>query len=78
MFERLTDRARRCVVLAQEAARYLGAPGVDTTHLLLGLIQEGEGVAAKVLNARGVGVDLIVPTYVIFGLDVVVADRKTR
>ena len=47
MFERFTDRARRVVVLAQEEARRLNHNYIGTEHILLGLIQEGEGVAAK-------------------------------
>jgi ATP-dependent Clp protease ATP-binding subunit ClpA len=49
MFERFTDRARRVVVLAQDEARALNHDYIGTEHLLLGLIQEGEGVAAKAL-----------------------------
>lgn len=49
MFERYTDRSRRVVVLAQEQVRLLGHDHIGTEHLLLGLIQEGESVAAKVL-----------------------------
>ena len=47
MFERFTDRARRVVVLAQEEARLLNHSYIGTEHILLGLIHEGEGVAAK-------------------------------
>ena len=47
MFERFTDRARRVVVLAQEEARMLNHNYIGTEHILLGLIHEGEGVAAK-------------------------------
>ena len=47
MFERFTDRARRVVVLAQEEARMLHHNYIGTEHILLGLIREGEGVAAK-------------------------------
>ncbi len=54
MFERFTDRARRVVVLAQEEARLLGHNYIGTEHLLLGLIQEGDGVAARALEALGV------------------------
>ena len=50
MFERFTDRARRVVVLAQDEARALNHDYIGTEHLLLGLIQEGEGVAAKALT----------------------------
>lgn len=51
VFERFTDRARRVVVLAQEEARLLNHGNVGTEHLLLGLLSEGEGVAAQVLAA---------------------------
>ena len=54
MFERFTDRARRLVVLAQEEARMLGHDYVGTEHLLLGLIREGDGVAAKALESLGI------------------------
>ena len=54
MFERFTDRARRVIVLAQEEARTLQHNYIGTEHLLLGLIREGEGVAAKALAAKGV------------------------
>ena len=54
MFERFTDRARRLVVLAQEEARMLGHNYVGTEHLLLGLIREGDGVAAKALESLGI------------------------
>src|ERR687894_488802 len=53
MFERFTDRARRVVVLAQEEARMLNHNYIGTEHILLGLIREGEGVAAQVLNKLG-------------------------
>src|SRR5207247_3592050 len=54
MFERFTDRARRCVVLAQEEARMLDHNYIGTEHVLLGLVREGEGVAAKALEALGI------------------------
>jgi len=54
MFERFTDRARRVVVLAQEEARMLDHNYIGTEHILLGLIHEGEGVAAKALTALGI------------------------
>jgi ATP-dependent Clp protease ATP-binding subunit ClpC len=54
MFERFTDRARRTVVLAQEEARMLDHSWIGTEHLLLGLLGEGEGVAAKALEALGI------------------------
>ena len=54
MFERFTDRARRVIVLAQEEARALQHNYIGTEHLLLGLIREGEGVAAKALASKGV------------------------
>src|SRR6195952_3698553 len=53
MFERFTDRARRVVVLAQEEARMLSHNYIGTEHILLGLIREGEGVAAQVLVKLG-------------------------
>jgi ATP-dependent Clp protease ATP-binding subunit ClpC len=59
MFERFTDRARRVVVLAQEEARMLEHDYIGTEHLLLGLIHEGEGVAAKALTALGVDLDTL-------------------
>lgn len=51
MFERFTDRARRVVVLARDEARALNHNYIGTEHLLLGLITEGEGVAAKALES---------------------------
>ena len=57
MFERFTDRARRVIVLAQEEARTLQHNYIGTEHLLLGLIREGEGVAAKALASKGVSLD---------------------
>ena len=54
MFERFTDRARRVIVLAQEEARALQHNYIGTEHLLLGLIREGEGIAAKALASKGV------------------------
>jgi ATP-dependent Clp protease ATP-binding subunit ClpA len=59
MFERFTDRARRVVVLAQEEARGLDHNYIGTEHLLLGLIHEGEGIAAQVLDALGVSGDAV-------------------
>jgi ATP-dependent Clp protease ATP-binding subunit ClpA len=53
VFERFTDRARRVVVLAQEEARLLNHNYIGTEHILLGLIREGEGVAAQVLVKLG-------------------------
>src|SRR6187431_2724789 len=53
MFERFTDRARRVVVLAQEEARMLNHNYIGTEHILLGLIHEGEGVDAQVLEKLG-------------------------
>ena len=54
MFERFTDRARRVVVLAQDEARRLDHNYIGTEHLLLGLIHEGEGVAARALESLGI------------------------
>ena len=57
MFERFTDRARRVVVLAQEEARMLNHNYIGTEHILLGLIHEGEGVAAKGLESLGISLE---------------------
>src|SRR5437870_141860 len=57
MFERFTDRARRVVVLAQEEARMLNHNYIGTEHLLLGLIHEGEGVAAKALESMNISLE---------------------
>ncbi|ERS51641.1 MULTISPECIES: ATP-dependent Clp protease ATP-binding subunit [Corynebacterium] len=57
MFERFTDRARRVIVLAQEEARMLNHNYIGTEHILLGLIHEGEGVAAKALESMGISLE---------------------
>ena len=57
MFERFTDRARRVVVLAQEEARMLNHNYIGTEHILLGLIHEGEGVAAKALESLAISLE---------------------
>ena len=57
MFERFTDQARRVVVLAQEEARSLGHAYIGTEHILLGLLSEGEGLAAKALGALEITLD---------------------
>ncbi len=59
MFERFTDRARRVVVLAQEEARMLSHNYIGTEHILLGLILEGEGVAAKALESLGISLEAV-------------------
>ena len=59
MFERFTDRARRVVVLAQDEARMLNHNYIGTEHILLGLIHEGEGVAAKALEALGISLEAV-------------------
>ena len=59
MFERFTDRARRVVVLAQEEARMLQHNYIGTEHLLLGLIHESEGIAAKALESLGIGLEAV-------------------
>jgi ATP-dependent Clp protease ATP-binding subunit ClpC len=59
MFERFTDRARRVVVLAQEEARLLNHNYIGTEHLLLGLVHEGEGVAAQALTQLGVSLEAV-------------------
>jgi ATP-dependent Clp protease ATP-binding subunit ClpC len=59
LFERFTDRARRVVVLAQEEARLLNHSYIGTEHILLGLIHEGEGVAAKALDSLSISLDAV-------------------
>ncbi|GAA3327117.1 ATP-dependent Clp protease ATP-binding subunit [Paeniglutamicibacter sulfureus] len=59
MFERFTDRARRVVVLAQEEARMLNHNYIGTEHVLLGLIHEGEGVAAKALESLNISLGAV-------------------
>jgi ATP-dependent Clp protease ATP-binding subunit ClpA len=59
MFERFTDRARRVVVLAQEEARLLNHNYIGTEHLLLGLIHEGQGVAATSLESLGISLEAV-------------------
>jgi ATP-dependent Clp protease ATP-binding subunit ClpC len=59
MFERFTDRARRVLVLAQEEARLLNHGFIGTEHILLGLIHEGEGVAAKALDDSAITLETV-------------------
>ncbi len=59
MFERFTDRARRVVVLAQEEARLLNHNYIGTEHILLGLLNEGEGIAAKALESLGINLSAV-------------------
>ncbi len=59
MFEKFTDKARRVVVLAQEEAKLLNHNYIGTEHILLGLIHEGEGVAAKALESLGINLDAV-------------------
>jgi len=59
MFERFTDRARRVVVLAQEEARMLDHDYIGTEHILLGLIREGDGYAARSLESLGISLDAV-------------------
>ncbi|WP_282826279.1 ATP-dependent Clp protease ATP-binding subunit [Gulosibacter sediminis] len=59
MFERFTDRARRVIVLAQEEAKLLNHNYIGTEHLLLGLIHEGDGVAAKALESLGISLEAV-------------------
>jgi hypothetical protein len=59
MFERFSDRARRVVVLAQEEARMLNHNYIGTEHILLGLIHEGEGVAARALESLGISLEAV-------------------
>jgi len=59
MFERFTDRARRVVVLAQEEARMLNHNYIGTEHILLGLVHEGDGVAARVLSSMDISLEAV-------------------
>ena len=59
MFEKFTDKARRVVVLAQEEAKLLKHNYIGTEHILLGLIHEGEGVAAKALESLNISLDAV-------------------
>src|SRR5882724_3292214 len=59
MFQRFTERARRVVVLAQEEARTLSHDYVGTEHILLGLVREGEGVAAQALESLEISLDAV-------------------
>jgi ATP-dependent Clp protease ATP-binding subunit ClpA len=59
MFERFTDRARRVVALAQEEARMLNHGWIGTEHILLGLIHEGDGIAARSLESLGISLDAV-------------------
>ena len=59
MFERFTDRARRVAVLAQQEARMLHHDHIGTEHILLGLIGEGEGVAAQALESLGISLEAV-------------------
>ena len=59
MFGRFTERAQRVIVLSQEEARRLGHSVVGTEHILLGLIAEGEDVAARSLLSMGISIDQV-------------------
>ena len=59
MFERFTDGSRRVVVLAQDEARVLNHNYIGTEHILLGLIHEGGGVAARTLESLGISLDAV-------------------
>jgi len=59
MFERFTDRARRVIVLAQDEAKLLNHNFIGTEHILLGLIHEGEDVAAKALESLGIALEAV-------------------
>src|SRR5438034_11297528 len=59
MFEKFTDQARRGVELEQEEARILNHNYIGTEHILLGLIGEGEGVAAKALESLGISLEAV-------------------
>ena len=70
LFDKYTDGAKRVLMLAQEEARRLNHNYIGTEHLLLGLVREGEGIAAKTLGVRGV--DL---TKVRSGVEFIVGSR---
>ncbi len=59
MFGRYTDRVQKVLMLAEKEARRLGHNYIGTEHLLLGLIQEGQGVAAQVLQSLGIGLEKV-------------------
>jgi ATP-dependent Clp protease ATP-binding subunit ClpC len=59
VFERLTERGRQVVALAHDEARRFGHPNIGTEHLLLGLLREGEGIAARALDALDVTVEKV-------------------
>ena len=59
MFERYTEGARQVVVLAQDEARRFGHPYIGTEHLLLGLVREDKGIAARALDALDVTVEKV-------------------
>jgi Clp amino terminal domain, pathogenicity island component len=59
VFERFTDKARRVVVLAQEEARLLDHNYIGTEHILLGLVREGEGVAARALQQLDISLETV-------------------
>jgi ATP-dependent Clp protease ATP-binding subunit ClpC len=59
MFERFTERARRVPIFAQQEARGLGHPAIGTEHVLLGLLREEEGLAARVLTSLGVTIEAV-------------------
>jgi ATP-dependent Clp protease ATP-binding subunit ClpC len=59
VFEKFTDRARRVVVRAQEEARALNHDFIGTEHILLGLVGEGQGLAAKALESLGVSMEAV-------------------
>ena len=76
MFERFTERARQVVVLAQEEARALKHNYIGTEHLLLGLLREEEGVAARVLDSLQISTEEVRAAVVrIVGTGEEVADR---
>ena len=75
MFERFTDHARHVVVLAQDEAKMLNHNYIGTEHILLGLIHEGEGVAAKALEQMGIS--LKVPIRLLTIVFVVVDNTLT-
>lgn len=59
MYTRFTERAQKVLALAQEEASRLRHPGVGTEHILLGLVREGDGIAAKALQSLGVSTEKV-------------------
>lgn len=86
MFARFTERAQKVLFLARDEARRLGHPAVGTEHLLLGLLREGEGIAARSLQALGVNLDqvrqqvekIVLPSKSIYGEEIGFTPRAKK